>query len=126
MEELRNVFVDWDVDVFGLMIAVSRVSRRKAMIIVSGRIYVRSGARQAFLTSSREAVAQARGALGCRDFVVPGLSTICRPALCVPTCPGTWCRPPVLRSEGRETVDRPRASTRGAELQRTADRLRVG
>ena len=40
------------------------------MIIVSGRIYVRSGARQAFLTSSREAVAQARGALGCSDFVV--------------------------------------------------------
>jgi quinol monooxygenase YgiN len=40
------------------------------MIIVSGRIYVRPGARQEFLTSSLEAVAQARGALGCRDFVV--------------------------------------------------------
>jgi quinol monooxygenase YgiN len=40
------------------------------MIIVSGRIYVRPGARQEFLTSSVEAVAQARGALGCRDFVV--------------------------------------------------------
>jgi quinol monooxygenase YgiN len=40
------------------------------MIIVSGRIYVRPGARQAFLTSSLEAVAQARGAPGCRDFVV--------------------------------------------------------
>ena len=40
------------------------------MIIVSGRIYVRPGARQAFLTSSLAAVAQARGALGCRDFIV--------------------------------------------------------
>ena len=40
------------------------------MIIVSGRIYVRPGARQDFLTSSLEAVAQAWGALGCRDFVV--------------------------------------------------------
>jgi quinol monooxygenase YgiN len=40
------------------------------MIIVSGRIYVRPGARQAFLTSSLEAVAQARGTRGCRDFVV--------------------------------------------------------
>ena len=40
------------------------------MIIVSGRIYVRPGARQDFLTSSLEAVAQARGSLGCRDFVV--------------------------------------------------------
>jgi quinol monooxygenase YgiN len=40
------------------------------MIIVSGRIYVRPGARQTFLTASLEAVAQARGARGCRDFVV--------------------------------------------------------
>jgi quinol monooxygenase YgiN len=40
------------------------------MIIVSGRIYVRHGTRQEFLTSSVEAVAQARGAPGCRDFVV--------------------------------------------------------
>jgi quinol monooxygenase YgiN len=40
------------------------------MIIVSGRIYVRPGARQAFLTSSLEAVTQARGTRGCRDFVV--------------------------------------------------------
>jgi quinol monooxygenase YgiN len=40
------------------------------MIIVSGRIYVRPGARQGFLTSSAEAVAQARRAPGCRDFVV--------------------------------------------------------
>ena len=40
------------------------------MIIVSGRIYVRPGARQSFLTSSAEAVAQARRAPGCRDFVV--------------------------------------------------------
>ncbi len=40
------------------------------MIIVSGRIYVRPGARQEFLSSSAEAVAQARGSTGCRDFVV--------------------------------------------------------
>jgi len=40
------------------------------MLIVSGRIYVRPGARQAFLASSRAAVAQAWGARGCRDFVV--------------------------------------------------------
>jgi quinol monooxygenase YgiN len=40
------------------------------MIIVSGRIYVRPGARQEFLTSSVAAVAQARRARGCRDFVV--------------------------------------------------------
>jgi hypothetical protein len=50
--------------------AASRKSRREAMLIVSGRIYVRPGARQAFLASSRAAVAQARGARGCRDFVV--------------------------------------------------------
>jgi quinol monooxygenase YgiN len=40
------------------------------MIIVSGRIYVRPGARQEFLASSAGAVAQARSSLGCRDFVV--------------------------------------------------------
>jgi quinol monooxygenase YgiN len=40
------------------------------MIIVSGRIYVRPGAQQKFLMSSVAAVAQARGAPGCRDFVV--------------------------------------------------------
>lgn len=40
------------------------------MIIVSGKIYVRPGARQDFLSSSAEAVAQARGFAGCRDFVV--------------------------------------------------------
>jgi quinol monooxygenase YgiN len=40
------------------------------MIIVSGRIYVRLGTRQDFLTSSLEAVAQARRSLGCRDFVM--------------------------------------------------------
>jgi hypothetical protein len=40
------------------------------MIIVSGRIYVRSGARPEFLKSSLEAVAQARQSRGCRDFVV--------------------------------------------------------
>jgi len=40
------------------------------MIIVSGRIYVRPGARPEFLNSSREAVAQARQSRGCRDFVV--------------------------------------------------------
>jgi quinol monooxygenase YgiN len=40
------------------------------MLIVSGRIYVRPGTRQAFLTSSLAEVAQARSARGCRDFVV--------------------------------------------------------
>jgi quinol monooxygenase YgiN len=40
------------------------------MIIVSGRIYVSPGRREAFLASSRSAVVAARGAPGCRDFVV--------------------------------------------------------
>ena len=40
------------------------------MLIVSGRIYVRPGAREKFLRASAEAVAQARGTPGCRDFVV--------------------------------------------------------
>jgi quinol monooxygenase YgiN len=40
------------------------------MLIVSGRIYVRPGARQAFVTASLTAVAQARKTSGCRDFVV--------------------------------------------------------
>jgi quinol monooxygenase YgiN len=44
--------------------------RRSTMIIVSGKLYVRPGARQEFLQSSTEAVAQARRCAGCRDFVV--------------------------------------------------------
>ena len=40
------------------------------MIIVSGRIHVRPGARPEFLSSSLGAVAQARQSRGCRDFVV--------------------------------------------------------
>ncbi len=40
------------------------------MIIVSGKIYVRPGARHEFLASSLEAVVQARRSRGCRDFVV--------------------------------------------------------
>jgi Antibiotic biosynthesis monooxygenase len=40
------------------------------MIIVSDRIYVRPGTREAFLTRSGAAVAQARRSWGCRDFVV--------------------------------------------------------
>ena len=40
------------------------------MVIVSGRIYVRPGARPEFLSSSLDAVAQARQSRGCRDFVV--------------------------------------------------------
>ena len=40
------------------------------MIIVSGRIHVRPGARPEFLSSSLDAVAQARQSRGCRDFVV--------------------------------------------------------
>lgn len=40
------------------------------MIIVSGRIYVRPGTREEFLTLSSEAIVQARRSSGCRDFVV--------------------------------------------------------
>ena len=40
------------------------------MLIVSGRIYVRPGTRQAFLMSSLAAIVQARSTRGCRDFVV--------------------------------------------------------
>ena len=40
------------------------------MIIVSGRIYVMPGRRDAFLASALSAVAMARRAVGCRDFVV--------------------------------------------------------
>jgi len=40
------------------------------MIIVSGRIYILSGRREAFLALSRSAVVAARAAPGCRDFVV--------------------------------------------------------
>ena len=40
------------------------------MIIVSGKIYVRSGTRQTFLAASLEAIAQARHTAGCHDFVV--------------------------------------------------------
>ncbi len=40
------------------------------MLIVSGNIRVREGAREAFLAASREAMEAARKAPGCRDFVV--------------------------------------------------------
>ena len=40
------------------------------MVIVSGRILVSPGRRDAFLAASREAMVQARRAPGCRDFVV--------------------------------------------------------
>jgi quinol monooxygenase YgiN len=40
------------------------------MIIVSGQIFVPPERREAFLAASREAMAQARRAIGCRDFVV--------------------------------------------------------
>lgn len=40
------------------------------MIIVSGRIFVRSSERERFLALSMEAVGQARQTAGCRDFVV--------------------------------------------------------
>jgi quinol monooxygenase YgiN len=40
------------------------------MIIVSGRLYLTPGRRDAFLAASREAVVAARQAPGCRDFVV--------------------------------------------------------
>jgi len=40
------------------------------MIIVSGKIYVHHGARDAFLGASRDAMMSARQAAGCLDFVV--------------------------------------------------------
>ena len=40
------------------------------MIIVSGRIYVTPGRRDAFVATSRDAVVEARLAPGCLDFVV--------------------------------------------------------
>lgn len=40
------------------------------MIIVSGKIFVRSGTGERYLESSAEAIRQARQAHGCRDFVV--------------------------------------------------------
>lgn len=40
------------------------------MLIVSGRIYLRPGAREKFVAASAEAVTQARVFPGCRDFVV--------------------------------------------------------
>ena len=40
------------------------------MVIVSGRIFVPPERREAFLAASRKAMVQARGAPGCRDFVV--------------------------------------------------------
>lgn len=40
------------------------------MLIVSGRIHVRAGARQKFVERSMEAVVAARAYPGCRDFVV--------------------------------------------------------
>ena len=42
------------------------------MIIVSGKIYVKPGSRLTFLDATAEAVAKARQARGCRDFVVAG------------------------------------------------------
>lgn len=40
------------------------------MIIVSGRIHVSPGRRDAFLLAARDAVMRARRAAGCGDFVV--------------------------------------------------------
>lgn len=40
------------------------------MLIVSGRIHLRPGSREEFVKASLEAVALARVARGCRDFVV--------------------------------------------------------
>lgn len=46
------------------------MSNNQSMIIVSGRIYVRPGARDNFLALSTEAMVMARRTSGCRDFVV--------------------------------------------------------
>lgn len=40
------------------------------MIIVAGKIVVRTGTRERYLESSAEAIRQVRKAHGCRDFVV--------------------------------------------------------
>lgn len=49
----------------------ARTPRAKGTaIIVSGRIYVKRGQVDAFLVASRAAIIAARGASGCRDFVV--------------------------------------------------------
>lgn len=40
------------------------------MIIVSGRIFVRSGERDRFLAASKLAIDQARVSPGCKDFIV--------------------------------------------------------
>jgi len=40
------------------------------VIIVSGRIHVRPGRREAFLGASRDAIVAARRAPGCADFIV--------------------------------------------------------
>ncbi len=40
------------------------------MIIVSGKLYLRPDTKEPFLAASATAVAQARNAPGCRDFVV--------------------------------------------------------
>ena len=40
------------------------------MLIVSGRIYIAKGQREAFLAISKESTIAARRTLGCRDFVV--------------------------------------------------------
>jgi quinol monooxygenase YgiN len=40
------------------------------VIIVSGRIHVRPGRREAFLAASRDAIVAARRAPGCGDFIV--------------------------------------------------------
>jgi quinol monooxygenase YgiN len=40
------------------------------VIIVSGRIYLSPGRRDAFLASARDAIVAARRTPGCRDFVV--------------------------------------------------------
>jgi quinol monooxygenase YgiN len=40
------------------------------MLIVSGRLYLKAGAMEQFLASSKEAIGLARSAPGCRDFVV--------------------------------------------------------
>ena len=40
------------------------------MLIVSGRLYIKPGRREEYLKLSAEAVAMARQAPGCKDFVV--------------------------------------------------------
>src|SRR5439155_1090272 len=66
------------------------------MIIVSGKIYVRSGARHEFLAASLEAVGQARRSRGCRDLIDTRLAILTGAGLT--SVSSHWNRPPPSKS----------------------------